>query len=109
MRFVAWNIRTKFTSNRYAIPEPIETVKRIELKQPDLILLPLLGFDNLGNRIGMGGGYYDRYLGNLQNKKTPYLIGLGFHNQQLNKIQCEEFDVPLNAILTERGLQYFHR
>lgn len=109
MRFVPWKIRTKFATNRYAIPEPIGAIMHMELRQPDLILLPLLGFDKKGNRIGMGGGFYDRYLGNLPSNKTPHLIGLAFNNQQIDSIITADFDIPVDGVLTETGLQYLHR
>jgi len=107
MRFAPWKLRTKFELNRYAIPEPVSTIQSIDLIQPDLILLPLLGFDNQGNRIGMGGGYYDRYLGSLPRYKKPVLIGLAFNNQSLASINCSEFDIPIDGILTESGLLHF--
>lgn len=107
MRFVPWKIRTKFATNRYAIPEPIGAIMHMELRQPDLILLPLLGFDKKGNRIGMGGGFYDRYLGSLPAKNRPKLIGLAFNNQHIDSIKSEEFDIPINGILTESGLNFF--
>ncbi len=109
MRFTAWKFRTKFEINRYAIPEPIGTIQRLQLIEPDLILLPLLGFDLKGNRIGMGGGYYDRYLSKFTGNNTPRLIGLAFNNQQVESIPSEKFDIPIDCILTESGLQYFRR
>jgi len=107
MRFAPWKIRTKFELNRYAIPEPVSPIPSIDLIQPDLILLPLLGFDHQGNRIGMGGGYYDRYLATLSRHKRPKLIGLAFNTQCVASIKSEEFDIPIDGILTESGLQHF--
>lgn len=107
MRFAPWKLRTKLELNRYAIPEPVSTIQSIDLIQPDLILLPLLGFDNQGNRIGMGGGYYDRYLGSLSRYKKPLLIGLAFNNQSVTSIKSDEFDIPIDGILTETELQHF--
>lgn len=107
MRFIPWTDRTNFVTNRYAITEPVGTIKRLELIQPDLILLPLLGFDRRGNRIGMGGGYYDRYLSKFTGNNRPRLIGLAFNNQQVESIPCEKFDIPIDGILTETGLESF--
>ncbi len=73
--------------------------------EPDVVLMPLLGFDNLGTRLGYGGGYYDRTL--AQMKKRPRLIGLAFAAQELRDIPREPHDVPLDAIVTEEGVRQF--
>lgn len=72
---------------------------------PDLILMPLLGFDSRGTRLGYGGGYYDRTLASLP--KKPLLIGLAYCVQELDFIPREEHDVPLDGIVTENGVRYF--
>ena len=72
---------------------------------PDLILMPLLGFDAAGTRLGYGGGYYDRTLAHLQTK--PRLIGLAFAAQQFDHIPREPHDMPLDAIVTEEGVRFF--
>jgi 5-formyltetrahydrofolate cyclo-ligase len=73
--------------------------------QPDLVLMPLLGFDGQGTRLGYGGGYYDRTLASLPNK--PMLVGLAFAAQELSHIPREDHDVPLDAIVTENGVRFF--
>ena len=72
---------------------------------PDVVLMPLLGFDGQGTRLGYGGGYYDRTL--AQMKKTPRLIGLAFAAQELDSIPRDSHDVPLDAVITEAGIRHF--
>lgn len=72
---------------------------------PDLMLVPLLGFDAAGTRLGYGGGYYDRTVAAL--KRKPLLIGLAFAAQQLEDIPREPHDVPLDAVVTEEGVRFF--
>lgn len=73
--------------------------------EPDVVLMPLLGFDNTGTRLGYGGGYYDRTLAKMS--KKPRLIGLAFAAQELDAIPREAHDVPLDAIVTEAGVRHF--
>ncbi|WP_193334684.1 5-formyltetrahydrofolate cyclo-ligase [Devosia beringensis] len=75
------------------------------LAEPDVVLMPLLGFDSQGTRLGYGGGYYDRTL--AQMTKSPTLIGLAFAAQELDAIPREDHDVPLDAVITEAGLRHF--
>lgn len=75
---------------------------------PDLILMPLAAFDENGNRIGYGAGYYDRAVASLRLKgANPTLIGLAFDCQKVDAIPAEPHDVPLQAVLTESGLHFF--
>ncbi|WDQ99626.1 5-formyltetrahydrofolate cyclo-ligase [Devosia sp. J2-20] len=73
--------------------------------EPDVIIMPLLGFDSQGTRLGYGGGYYDRTLAHM--KKSPKLIGLAFAAQELDSIPRDSHDVPLDAIITEAGVRHF--
>lgn len=77
------------------------------LVEPDLIIMPLLGFDARGTRLGYGGGYYDRTLARLQ--KRPRLIGLAFASQELEAIPRESHDIPLDMVVTEQGARSFTR
>jgi 5-formyltetrahydrofolate cyclo-ligase len=74
---------------------------------PDVILVPLLGFDKAGTRLGYGGGYYDRTLAALP--RLPRLIGFAFALQEVDHIPRAPHDVPLDAIVTEEGLTRFRR
>lgn len=74
---------------------------------PDVIIMPLLGFDKHGTRLGYGGGYYDRTLAALP--KRPRLIGFAFALQEVDVIPREAHDVPLDAIVTEHGVRNFEK
>jgi 5-formyltetrahydrofolate cyclo-ligase len=73
--------------------------------EPDVILMPLLGFDGEGTRLGYGGGYYDRTLAVLG--KVPRLIGYAFALQEIDHIPHEAHDIPLDAVVTELGYRGF--
>lgn len=73
--------------------------------QPDIIIMPLLGYDRAGTRLGYGGGYYDRTLARMT--KQPRLIGFAFAAQELDFIPREAHDVPLDAVVTEQGVLQF--
>jgi len=76
-----------------------------ERAEPDIVVLPLVGFDEKGTRLGYGGGHYDRTLAGLS--KKPRLIGLAFCVQELAYVPRLEHDVPLDAVVTELGLRTF--
>nr|WP_314257760.1 5-formyltetrahydrofolate cyclo-ligase [uncultured Devosia sp.] len=73
--------------------------------EPDVVIMPLLGFDKTGTRLGYGGGYYDRTLAHMT--KRPLLVGLAFAAQELEQIPRAHHDVPLDAIVTEAGVRHF--
>ena len=79
------------------------TQKKRKLNELDCALIPLLVFDSHGNRIGMGGGYYDKF---FENSKTrPLLIGIAYELQKAEKIIPQEWDVRMDIIATEQGLR----
>lgn len=73
--------------------------------EPDIVLVPLLGFDSQGTRLGYGGGFYDRTLASMSAK--PKLIGLAFAVQELPLIPREAHDYPLDAVITEAEVRFF--
>ena len=75
------------------------------LAEPDVILMPLLGFDKHGTRLGYGGGYYDRTLAAMG--RTPRLVGFAFSAQELEHIPRDGHDTPLDAVVTEAGFRQF--
>lgn len=81
---------------------PSEVAPRVE---PDVVVMPLLGFDARGTRLGYGGGYYDRTLAGMH--KRPRLVGLAFSGQELPEVPREPHDWPLDMIVTELGLRVF--
>lgn len=101
-------------ANRFGIPEPVLYSRRVpELTRLDLVLTPLVGFDAQGNRLGMGGGFYDRtfaYLRRRQTWRKPHLVGVAFDVQQCaTGLPREPWDVPLEAVVTESGVQKVNR
>ncbi|PHR19357.1 MAG: 5-formyltetrahydrofolate cyclo-ligase [Hoeflea sp.] len=77
-----------------------------ELLDPDVLMMPLSSFDAEGNRLGYGAGHYDRAIAKLRAKgRTPVLIGTAFAIQEVDRLPAEAHDVPLDMILTERGLR----
>lgn len=95
----------EYTPNRFGIPEPV--VKRsalIRAEELDLILLPLVAFDLAGNRIGMGGGFYDKSLAFLRQRRylrKPHIVGLAHEFQRVHKLTPDSWDVPLAGIVTD--------
>jgi len=81
---------------------PAETAPRAE---PDVVLVPLLGFDARGTRLGYGGGYYDRTLARLT--RPARLVGFAFAAQELPTIPRAPHDRPLDALVTEKGVRHF--
>ncbi len=96
----------EYKNNKFSIPEPI--IKENDLvngEHLDLILVPLLGFDKKGNRLGMGGGFYDRCFAFKKHKKnTTLLMGLAYDFQEIDKLKPESWDVRLDLIATETQL-----
>lgn len=97
-------------NNRFKIPEPIVSIEsQISAFELDLIFMPLVAFDPMGNRIGMGGGFYDRTLDNKQldnDLKKPILVGVAYEFQKQNKIQPNSWDIPLDMIFTESKIYH---
>lgn len=106
--FVRWDKTTRFRQNRFRIPEPL--IKRNQLKSPrqmDLVVMPLLAFDEQGSRLGMGGGYYDRsfaFKKTAGRQKKPLLLGFAYQFQQVSRLPRQAWDVPLDAIVTDTQL-----
>jgi len=74
------------------------------------VLVPLVAFDDAGNRLGMGAGYYDRsFAFRRAAPSPPLLVGVGYEFQRVPALAAQPWDVPLDAVLTERGLQRFPR
>ena len=90
--------------NRYGIDEPPATTS-IGVHAFQAIFVPLLGFDDRGNRLGMGGGYYDRYLASGR----PLLVGLAYERSRVPTLPVLPHDIPLDAVVTEAGIHRFHR
>jgi 5-formyltetrahydrofolate cyclo-ligase len=111
--FMAWHAETRFAPNRFGIPEPV--VHKRDLIRPiqlDVVLTPLVGFDDRGNRLGMGGGFYDRTFAFRRLRHhwhRPLLIGCAYGFQRVETLESEAWDVPLDGVVTEDGLTLFDR
>lgn len=89
--------------NRFGLREPLGR-QVIRPEQLDALLMPLVGFDASGQRLGMGGGFYDRLLARLQRGiKRPQLIGLAHRSQQVLALPTEQWDEPVDIVVTDAG------
>ena len=101
MDFYSWSTTNPLVINKFGIPEPVSN----KIVYPDILLVPLVAFDKKLNRIGYGGGFYDRYLKRLKRIKKIVTIGLAYSFQKVKKIPINKHDIKLNYILTEKELQ----
>jgi len=113
--FAPFEENSVLQKNIFGISEPVFLKEQLKsVKQLDLILAPLVGFDEQGNRIGMGGGYYDRALQHLnevdfETRHTikPAVYGVAHELQNVEQLQSQSWDVRLNAIVTEKRMTTF--
>ena len=102
--FKPWKRGNKTFLGDYGIPVPDNE----QIMTPDLIICPLLAYDSKGIRLGYGGGFYDRTIRYLRRNKQTRYIGLAFSQQKsYHDLPSEVHDVPLDAVLTERGIKNF--
>lgn len=106
LRFAPWKQGDALVPNRFGIPEPaVEPSSRLDPAEMSTVLLPLVAFSDRGDRLGMGGGYYDRsFAFRLQSPAPPRLVGVGYGFQRRDSLPSEAWDVPLDAVVTESGL-----
>ena len=100
MNFFKWSNSEPLKINKYGIPEPISNKKIY----PNILLIPLVGFDDQLNRLGYGGGYYDRYLSKAKIKSRLFKIGLGFSFQEVKNLPINIHDEKLDCIITEKKI-----
>ena len=99
MDFFDWSTDDPLFINKYGIPEPISK----KIVYPNILLVPLVAYDQDLNRIGYGGGFYDRYIKKLKKKKKVVTIGLAYSFQKVKKIPNNYHDVKLDFIITEKN------
>ena len=100
MDFYKWSFSDPLKVNKYGIPEP--EIKNIVY--PDILLVPLVAFDKNLNRLGYGGGYYDRLINKLSKKKNIIKIGLAFSIQEIDKVPINIYDQKLDYIVTNKNI-----
>ena len=99
MDFFNWSVKEPLIINMYGIPEPISK----KIKYPNILLVPLVAYDNNFNRIGYGGGFYDRYLKKIKKRRKIITIGIAYSFQKIKKIPINKYDMKLDYIITEKN------
>ncbi|MGR6862338.1 5-formyltetrahydrofolate cyclo-ligase [Aliivibrio salmonicida] len=107
--FLQYYPTTTLLLNKYQIPEPkLDKTQVVPVNALDIIITPLVAFDHTGNRLGMGGGYYDRTLVNWHQSQTgPIPIGISHSCQQVDQLPIESWDVPLPRIITPKQIWHW--
>ena len=98
MDFFEWSFDHPLSVNKHGIAEPFSN----KIKYPDVLFVPLVAFDKKLNRIGYGGGYYDRYIQRIQKIKKVTTIGLAYSFQRVNSIPINKNDIKLDFIITDK-------
>ena len=113
LRFARLTEDTPLRRNRFGILEPAKPAPAdcIDPRRLDVVIAPLVAFDDSGTRVGMGGGFYDRCFSFLKERTRwfrPRLIGLAHEFQRMGTLSRSPWDIPLWAAVTERGIYRFH-
>jgi 5-formyltetrahydrofolate cyclo-ligase len=109
MKFYPYHQQSRLIVHRWGIRQLARTTLPCATRSLDLVLVPLVGFDDQGHRLGMGGGFYDRHFAFLRNARVvrPKLIGVAFSCQKISAIDAQPHDIQLNAVVSEHGLTKF--
>ena len=103
--------KTRLVPNRFGIPEPAVPARSlVRAQELDLILMPLVGFDDHGNRLGMGGGFYDRSLEFLRHRTRwhkPQVLGIAYDFQRINGLMPDPWHIPLQGVITDRAIYLY--
>ena len=100
MNFYSWSRNDPLKINKFGIPEPVSS----KIFHPDILLVPLVAYDSSLNRLGYGGGYYDRYIEKIAKVKKVVKIGLAFSFQKIASIPINQYDKRLDFIVTEKEI-----
>lgn len=110
LNFIKHQTSDQLQKNHYLILEPqFDKNKIIPATKLDLVFTPLMGFDLEGHRLGMGAGYYDatfNFLLKSRRPTKPLLVGLAYDWQQIETLNAEAWDVPIDAIITEKNIYF---
>lgn len=105
--FVKYLPDSQLKLNRFKVPEPLyDAGQKFPAHLLDAVLLPLVGFDAYGARLGMGGGFYDATFAfkKQKSKGKPWLLGVAHACQQVEKLETEAWDVPLHGVVTDKAV-----
>jgi 5-formyltetrahydrofolate cyclo-ligase len=105
LEFVRWHPQQQTSEGSFGIPEPTDG-RTVPLHSHDVVLAPLVAFDDHGHRLGQGGGYYDRALAGC-GANRPVVIGIAHSFQQVDTIPTEAWDVSIDAVVTDEGTVEF--
>jgi len=106
--FLPYTLGSQLENNKYGIPEVSTPLNQaIAISKLDILLMPLVAFDNTGNRLGMGAGYYDITLSQIENVKRPKLVGLAYQEQIYDKLPIDELDIKLDVVITPENFYQF--
>ena len=99
MDFYEWSFNDPMLINTFGIPEPSSSKKIY----PDILLVPLVAFDEKLNRLGYGGGYYDRYIARVLRFKKVITIGMAYSFQKIKKLTINRHDIRIDHVITEKN------
>jgi 5-formyltetrahydrofolate cyclo-ligase len=103
LRFREWSAGCEMVPGEFGAWIPAEGA----WIDPEVVIVPLVGFDARGYRLGYGGGFYDRTLEGLRKKRPTLAVGFGFSAQELTQVPIDDFDQRLDAMVTEAGVRVF--
>jgi 5-formyltetrahydrofolate cyclo-ligase len=109
LRFAPWKPGEPLAANRFGIPEPdVDASDLLPGDALSLVVVPVVGFDDAGQRLGMGAGWYDRtFAGRHDAPAPPWLVGAAFAAQRVDGLDGRSWDVPMDAVCTELGSHLF--
>ena len=102
LRFYSWWPGAKLHTPQGAIPEPLEDEEEV---LPDYLLVPMLGFDQMGNRLGYGTDFYSQAIRSVRSRKDAIIVGIGFAEQELGNILEDDSEGRIDWIITQNGLR----
>ena len=102
LRFYSWWPGAKLNTQSGGIPEPLDSEEEVS---PDYLLVPMLGFDQMGNRLGFGNGFYTKAISSVRSRKETIIVGVGFAEQELGQVLESDEEGRLDWIITQKGLR----
>jgi len=106
LTFSLWDVNSILRANRFGIPESTHPEQKAP-NELDLVLVPLVAFTDDGHRLGMGAGYYDKtFADRLKHPAPPLLIGIAYDWQRVPSFHINDWDVPMDMIVTEKGVYW---